>query len=524
MVRAKLICAGDSHPGLVRKNNEDRVYSDVDRGIFLVIDGIGGQAAGEQAAGIAETRIRRRLERQTGTAEQRVREAITVANNEIFDVAQRHPDWQGMACVLTLALVEDGHATIGHVGDSRLYKIRGNEIRKLTHDHSPIGEREDAGELNESDAMAHPRRNEVYRDVGSELHTPDDPDFIEVRRVSLEADSALLLCSDGLSDQVPSPKILRTVLANAKDPEKAVAELIEAANLAGGKDNVSVLIVMGEQFAAAAASAIVEPAPRGRFLVSRTAFFIYGLLLAAMAALLLIPQKPWSKPVAPAVRVSSTQILAVGPSAPYKTIAEAMAKAMAGDIVEVAGGEYRETVRLKDGVTVRSRIPGDAILRAAPSTASPYEMAVWGQFVRNTRVEGFRILADPQLPLSAGVVLDGADAEVTDMEISGVKVGVRVQGSRVLMRANSIHGSLAEGISIDQQSQAWLSHNVILDNGRDKVTPHVDLDAALAQVTLVGNVFRTEKDVRVPSKFSRETLLEFNYFLGPSRRPGARRK
>src|SRR5580700_11998248 len=203
-VKSKIRSAGESHVGMVRQNNEDRVYLDPDRGIFLVIDGIGGQAAGEKAADIAINLVRARLERQTGTTEERIREAITVANNEILREAAANPEWQGMACVLTVAVVDNGTATIGHVGDSRLYKIRRGEIRKCTHDHSPIGEREDNREISEAEAMRHPRRNEVYRDVGSEEHTPNDEDFIEVQRVPFEPDTALLLCSDGLSDQVES--------------------------------------------------------------------------------------------------------------------------------------------------------------------------------------------------------------------------------------------------------------------------------------------------------------------------------
>ena len=127
-----------------------------ERGIFLVVDGIGGQAAGEKAAEIAVERVRARLERQTGTAEQRIREAIAMANNEILRAARGNPEWQGMACVLTLAVLENGSAVVGHVGDSRLYQIRRGEIRKITHDHSPVGEREDSGELSEAEAMRHP--------------------------------------------------------------------------------------------------------------------------------------------------------------------------------------------------------------------------------------------------------------------------------------------------------------------------------------------------------------------------------
>src|SRR5689334_13377875 len=103
----KLKCAAESDPGRIRTNNEDRVHCDPQRGIFLVVDGIGGQAAGEHAADIAVQMVRTRLERQTGTAEQRVREAIALANDEIVRAVGTRPEWRGMACVLTVALVED---------------------------------------------------------------------------------------------------------------------------------------------------------------------------------------------------------------------------------------------------------------------------------------------------------------------------------------------------------------------------------------------------------------------------------
>src|SRR5690348_1787592 len=104
MVKSMIRCAGASDPGRVRKNNEDAYWIDADRGIFLVVDGIGGQAAGEKAAAIAVERVRARLERPTGTVEQRIREAITLANNEILRAAASNEEWQGMACVLTLAV------------------------------------------------------------------------------------------------------------------------------------------------------------------------------------------------------------------------------------------------------------------------------------------------------------------------------------------------------------------------------------------------------------------------------------
>ena len=124
-----------------------------------------------------------------------------------------------------------------------------DRIEKLTRDHSPVGEREDANEISERQAMRHPRRNEVYRDVGSEFHDRRDRDFIDVTEVAFEPDAALLICSDGLTDLVDSVSIARTVSQWAGDPASVVRELIAAANAAGGKDNVTVVYVEGEKFA-----------------------------------------------------------------------------------------------------------------------------------------------------------------------------------------------------------------------------------------------------------------------------------
>jgi serine/threonine protein phosphatase PrpC len=244
---AVLRAAGATDPGLQRDNNEDRFHVDEARGLFMVIDGVGGQAAGGEAAALALSMLRARLERETGPVDERVREAIAVANNEIHRAAASRPDWKGMACVLTVAVIKDGVATVGHVGDTRLYKIRQGRIEKITRDHSPVGEREDAGELSEADAMRHPRRNEVYRDVGSEPHQPGDADFVDIATVPVEPDAALLLCSDGLSDLVPSGTISAVAARLAADPSRVVRGLVEAANDAGGKDNVTAVFIAGER-------------------------------------------------------------------------------------------------------------------------------------------------------------------------------------------------------------------------------------------------------------------------------------
>lgn len=237
--------------GLQRTHNEDNYFVDAERGFFAVIDGVGGQNAGEVAAETARRELLARLERADGTIEQALREGITIANNKIFQSSRGHPELKGMACVLSAAVVAEGQVHIGHVGDSRIYKVRRGQIVKLTHDHSPVGEREDRGELSEVEAMRHVRRNEVYRDIGSEPHQGDDPDFIEYLNAPFEADAALVLCSDGLSDLVFAAQILERVMSSRGNPQQSAERLVQAALEEGGKDNVTVLVVEGPEFAPA---------------------------------------------------------------------------------------------------------------------------------------------------------------------------------------------------------------------------------------------------------------------------------
>src|SRR3954452_20334737 len=247
-----LRAAAGTNAGLQRDVNQDRIHLDLARGVFLVVDGVGGHAAGGRAADIALTTVRSRLERETGSTVDRVREAIAIANNAIHTAAVLRPEWNGMACVLTVVVVDDTRAVVGHVGDTRLYKLGADRIDKITRDHSPVGEREDANELTELEAMHHPRRNEVYRDVGSERHDTDDPEFVDVSQIPFEPDTALLLCSDGLTDLVEAESIGQIVRRWAGQPPEVVKALVEAANDAGGKDNVTVVYVEGEQFASVA--------------------------------------------------------------------------------------------------------------------------------------------------------------------------------------------------------------------------------------------------------------------------------
>ncbi len=508
MVKVRLRSAGASDPGRVRHNNEDALYVDPDRGIFCVVDGIGGQAAGEKAAEIAIARLRARLERQTGTAAQRIREAITMANNEILRAAGENPEWAGMACVLTVAVLEENTAVVGHVGDSRLYQMRRGKITKVTHDHSPVGEREDKGELTEAEAMRHPRRNEVFRDVGSEEHAPDVPDFVEIRRVPFDSDCAMLLCSDGLSDQVPSAEILKSVERHAGDPESAVRELIAAANQAGGKDNVTIVLVEGEEF-----TPQLPPTPEKSSGALRWLLFAAAVILAAAAGFLAgrkLSPRPVDSPAAP-------RVLVAGAGTSFSSITAALTEARTGDTVVVQPGEYHEQVRLKGGVTLRSRVPLDAVLRAPALSSGP---AVIAENIQNARLSGFRVAGDTQLPLSEGIVLINSGVEIDNVEVHGAGIGVQVRGGHaVSLSASVVEDCLGEGILITGDAEPWISHSIFR---RNKGAGLAARDGA--KPVLRDNIFE-KNSVELPPEMM-DAAKANNQFLeaGPARRPAPARK
>lgn len=281
-----------SDSGRVRELNEDRSFVDDERGVYLVVDGVGGHAAGDLAAEIALDVIASKLG-EGPDVEARIRRAITAANNEICHKAASDENLRGMGCVLTLAVLQQGRMTVGHVGDSRLYLVWNGGLRKLTSDHSPVGEREDRGELSEEEAMLHPRRHEVFRDVGSHRRDPGDEDFIEVREFVFKPDAAVLLCSDGLTDMLTSPEILAIIERYDGAPERTAQELVEAANEAGGLDNITAVFVAGPDFLGATSTVMQDARMRhsvtrqrpGRFkllLGGRIAFLLYGFALALL--------------------------------------------------------------------------------------------------------------------------------------------------------------------------------------------------------------------------------------------------
>lgn len=529
-VHSGLSAAGASHPGLLREINEDRYHYDPIRGIFIVVDGVGGQAAGEKAAETALTTMRARLERETGPIDDRVREAITLANNEIYRLASLQPEWKGMACVVTVAVVTNGELVIGHVGDSRLYKLRGGRIEKLTRDHSPVGEREDAGEISEREAMQHPRRNEVYRDVGSERHEPHDAAFVDITRRPFETDASLLMCSDGLTDLVPLNSIAEIVREYAGHPYEVVHALINAANAAGGKDNVTAVYVEGPRFVAveetrdlraSRAPGPVDAAPtmrsrrRGRVVaLVALLLLVSGLVLYAQWDRLGLPPLSTYLPARalPAV-ISAPDTIRVGVG---ESITAAIGRASAGTEVVVEPGEYRERLELKSGVRVISRIPRAAALRL-PGDASETDPAVVAFDVSDAELSGFRIVGDAATPLGAGVVIRGATVVLSDLEITGAKrAAVEYVGAAGgSMLAGYFHDNPGAAIVVRNGAAPRIAHNAFVRNAISSSAPGTLVVEANAHPVITGNTFFNMRagSLLVPATAEFNAVPRENWFV-----------
>lgn len=541
-VRAAFNSAGASDPGLQREINEDRFHEDSVRGLFIVVDGIGGQAAGEQAAQTALSTVRARLERETGRIEDRVREAIGLANDQIYRLASSRPEWRGMACVLTVAVVNDGDVVIGHVGDTRLYKLRSGRLTKLTRDHSPVGEREDAGQLTEREAMQHPRRNEVFRDVGSEAHRPDDARFIDVVRHPFEADAALLLCSDGLTDQVPSAAIARIVREFAGRPREVVHALVQAANDAGGKDNVTAVYVEGPRFATAEdtrdlralraerrqlSTPEVEARPSAltsgdEHTTSNRRPALRRWRIAALVVLLLLTAGLGIYAERDRLLQRATVVAKFTPSPlvvnPGESINDAIARASAGSEVIVEPGEYRERLQLKSGVRVVSREPRGAAIRL-PAGASETDAAVVAADATGAEFSGFRIVGDAATPLGIGVLVRHSDVTLSDLDITGAR-GAAVeyaagQGGSIV--ASRLHDNPGIAIAVRNGASPRIAHNVFFANATSEHAAGTLLVEAQAHPSITANTFvgvRPES-VLVPAVGDPAHFARNNWFIPP---------
>jgi protein phosphatase len=230
--------AGVSDVGLVRAHNEDSAF--VGPYAALVADGVGGAAAGEVASATATYVVSATaLARFGSPPEEVLREAVTAARRDLATGVEREPSRAGMATTLT-AVVSDGRRVVlGHLGDSRAYLLRSGTLEQVSRDHTFVQHLVDEGRLKAGEAAQHPWRNVVARSLHEE--TGAALDEVELTSLDVSPGDRIMLCSDGLSDLVPSHR-LREVL-RLRDPESAAAVLVQSALRAGGRDNVTCLVL-----------------------------------------------------------------------------------------------------------------------------------------------------------------------------------------------------------------------------------------------------------------------------------------
>lgn len=241
-----LRCAGLSDQGRVREGNEDRWSADVGLGLFVVSDGMGGLPAGEVAAEIVVTTLPTLIATHFDTAADLAapetgQQLGTVLAELSAQVRARNPDAPhraGMGATAVVALVRQATALIAHLGDSRAYLWRANSLQRLTSDHSLAQALLDSGVITEQEAAEHPARHQLARYLGM-----DGEALAEVRSLTLRPADRLLLCSDGLTNMLDDARI-QLIINDHANPEHTCRALVDAANEAGGTDNITALVVV----------------------------------------------------------------------------------------------------------------------------------------------------------------------------------------------------------------------------------------------------------------------------------------
>lgn len=246
------ICT-QTDPGLARENNEDAVAFEAATRLCILADGMGGYNAGEIASGMAAAFIKSEMGRWLSQAgkhanSKEVRRALEIcvenANHSIFNAANSNPQYTGMGTTLVVGVFTDDRLMVGHIGDSRCYRWRENELVQITKDHSLLQEQLDAGLITPEQAQTSLNKNLVTRALGVE-----DAVLLEVHEHRVEVGDTYLMCSDGLSDMIDDAAIAR-LMAGTGSLEHKAKQLVAAANEAGGRDNISVLLAQAKQASA----------------------------------------------------------------------------------------------------------------------------------------------------------------------------------------------------------------------------------------------------------------------------------
>ncbi len=234
---------GLTDPGLLRSVNQDNFYIDPDGRFFIVADGMGGHAGGQEASSIATQTIKEHLENgwdSQVSSYEILEEAIIKANEGILEDQQNHPERGEMGTTVVVVLFRGEQPLKAHVGDSRLYRLRQEKLEQITEDHTWVARALKMGDIEPEQAKTHPWRHVLFQCLGrKDTHKP------EIAKLDLQSGDRLLLCSDGLTEEVADDAI-QAIFDHNESCEDIAENLIEAAKKAGGSDNITVVIVAQE--------------------------------------------------------------------------------------------------------------------------------------------------------------------------------------------------------------------------------------------------------------------------------------
>lgn len=236
----KRLFTGLTDPGLIRSVNQDAYYIDPDGRFFIVADGMGGHAGGQEASRIATEAIQRHLAAHWLTDESAaalLETALLKANQAILQDQSSHPERSDMGTTAVVLIVRDEQFWCAHIGDSRLYRLRGPKIEQITEDHTWVAKAMKGGDITPEQARQHPWRHVLSQCLGRE-----DLRQMDIQPVDVQTGDRLLLCSDGLTEEL-SDHSIASHLKSIRASEKAAIALINAAKDKGGRDNITVVIV-----------------------------------------------------------------------------------------------------------------------------------------------------------------------------------------------------------------------------------------------------------------------------------------
>jgi len=236
----RIECSVLSDQGMIRASNEDSYVAECEGRVFLVADGMGGHAAGEIASGIAASTVREVLSTEATAADikNRLHFAVQQANTRVYEAQRTNPEYRGMGTTLTVLSFWENRYCMAHVGDSRAYLFRDNTLSQLTRDHSVVWPLFESGILSKEEIARQPQKHLITRSIGT--HPDVEIDLQE--NIAIEGD-LFLLCSDGLTDVITDGAIQQIMETTGMKPQTICERLIQTANISGGPDNITAVVV-----------------------------------------------------------------------------------------------------------------------------------------------------------------------------------------------------------------------------------------------------------------------------------------